>query len=84
MAQLTIELDEKQERLLEEIAATEQRSAEELCLEALDRFLQTRRSPLREAGQDPYEPLLKMIGLAGKGGPTDSSIYHDIRPGDPR
>jgi hypothetical protein len=84
MAQLTIELDAEQEKLLEEIAATEHRSAEELCLEALDTFLQSRRTPANGAGKDPYAAFRKMIGLAGEGGPTDSSIYHDFRPGDPR
>jgi hypothetical protein len=83
MAQLTIELDAEREKLLEEIAASERRSTEDLFLEALDHFFLTRGRGQQAEAEDPYEPLRKMIGLV-EGGPTDASIYHDIRPGEKR
>ena len=39
-----------------------------------------KRPPIPRAEGD--SPLRRLIGIA-KSGPTDSSIYHDYRPGDP-
>jgi hypothetical protein len=83
MARLTIELDGEQKRRLQEIAAARQMTEQALFLEALDRLLRSyeeRRVEPADA-EDPYAPLLEMIGLV-KGGPTDASVYHDLRPGE--
>jgi len=77
MSSVTIEIDEETERLLRDVAEIERRTAQEVCVEALNQFLQSR------GGRDPdrYSAFREMIGLV-KDGPTDSSVVHDIRPGD--
>ena len=81
MASVTIELDDATERLIRSIADDEQRSTQEICLEALDQLVQSRKRMNREGRRDPHPALLAMIGLV-KQGPTDASVTHDIRPGD--
>jgi hypothetical protein len=81
MARLVIELDSEQEQLLNELAASQQKSAEELTREALHDLLQRHQRRKRHRSEDPYEPLLKMIGLA-EDGPADAALYHDFRPGE--
>ncbi len=82
MSQVIVELDAELERLLQHLAGASGRSTEDLCREAVQEFLQGRLRPRREPEPDRYAPLRAMIGLS-KEGPTDSSIYHDYRPGDP-
>ncbi len=90
MSQVVFELDTEQERLLQEIAAAERRSTGDLCRELVQQFLQRRERSRRgqtpdrdrEPNPDRYEAFRKMIGAA-KEGPTDMSINHDYRPGDP-
>jgi hypothetical protein len=81
MSEVIIELDAEQEKLLQEIAQKEHRSAQDLCREAVADFLQARGRLNRNPPANSYEALEKMIGLA-KNGPTDASIYHDLRPDD--
>jgi hypothetical protein len=81
MARVMIELDEAQEQRLQEIAAAEQRSEEDLCREAVEQFLKSHIHLDAEPSADPYEPLMKMIGLVEEG-PTDASVHHDLRPGE--
>jgi hypothetical protein len=81
MASVTIELDRELEEVLEEIAASEQKSAQDLCREAVERFLRERDPRARGPESDRYSVLRRMIGLV-KEGPTDASIHHDLRPGD--
>lgn len=83
MDHLTIELDDDLRRRLDQLAASERTSPQELVKEALRRFVADRGWPanLGPPDADPYAPLRAMIGLAS-GGRTDSSIYHDYRPGD--
>lgn len=81
MARVTIELDSEQERRLQEIAVARQMTEQALFLEALERLLRSYEEHAEPLPADPYNPLLRMIGLA-RGGPTDSSVYHDLRPGE--
>jgi hypothetical protein len=81
MPEVIIELDAEQEKLLQEIAEKEHRSAQDLCQEALTHFLQARGRLNRNPPVNGYQALEKMIGLA-KDGPTDASIRHDLRPDD--
>jgi hypothetical protein len=81
MARVMIELDAAQEQRLQEIAAAEQRSEEDLCREAVEQFLSSHAHLDAEPSTDPYEPFRKMIGLV-KEGPTDASEHHDLRPGE--
>jgi hypothetical protein len=76
-----IELDAEQERRLRDLAAEVRRSEQDLCLEAVERYLEAHGRSGGEAGRDRYGPFRKMIGLV-RGGPTDASIAHDVRPGD--
>ena len=81
MSKLQIELDAEQERQLREIAAIENRSEQDLCEEAIGSFLRY-HAVRTESPPTGDNPLLKLIGMV-KEGPTDSSIYHDLRKDDP-
>ena len=81
MASVTIELDREMEEVLEEIAASEQKSAQDLCREAVEQFLRERGPLTRGPESDRYSALRRMIDLV-KDGPTDASIHHDLRPGE--
>jgi hypothetical protein len=83
MPRIVIELDTSQQRRLQAIASAERKSEADLCLEAVERFLQARERAVADTDSDAYEPLRKMIGLV-KEGPTDASVHHDVRPGDER
>jgi hypothetical protein len=78
MATVTIELDDETARLLRDLAAAESRSTQEVCLEALDRFLHSQGRTPRAPVADRHSALRKMIGLV-KEGPSDASIVHDQR-----
>jgi predicted DNA-binding protein len=81
MATVSIELDEDQSRRLRELSATVRRPEQELCREAVQRYLESQE---RSAGKDAnagYDALRAMIGLV-KQGPSDLSVAHDLRPGD--
>jgi len=82
MSHLTIELDADLRSRLDALAASEWTSPQELAKEALERLVADRK-PAAIRGDDPYAPLWAIIGMV-EGGPTDSSIYHDGRPGDPK
>jgi hypothetical protein len=81
MSKVTIELDSDQIGRLQELAASEQKTEEELCQEAVQHFLAAHA--LRQNGptSDGYNSLSKMIGLV-EDGPADASIQHDLRTGD--
>ncbi len=81
MSHLTIELEAELGDRLDELAASERKSPQELATEAIRRFVAERKRPVTTVDADPYAPLRAMIGLA-KGGRSDSSIHHDYRPGD--
>jgi hypothetical protein len=84
MTTLSIELDEAERQQLRDLAAAEGRAEPEICREAVKDYLRRHDRATPEPSSDPYEPLRKMIGLVKKGeGRTDSSIFHDYRPGDP-
>jgi hypothetical protein len=78
MATVTIELDDETARLLWDLAAAENRSTQDVCLEALDRFLKSQGRIAQTPVADRHASLRKMIGLV-KEGPTDASIVHDKR-----
>jgi hypothetical protein len=82
MSKLVLELPPEQRERLHALAAAQRRSEEEICLEALDRFLATQLGADRDSTDDGDEALLEIIGLV-KDGPEDASVYHDIRPGEP-
>ena len=77
MTRIVVELDEAQDRLLQRRAAEERRTPQDLCREALLRYLVGGSSE----ESDRYEPFRRMIGLVADG-PTDASIRHDLRPED--
>jgi predicted transcriptional regulator len=82
MATVSIELDEEQARKLRERAGAARRSVQDLCREAVERYLEgdeVSGEVQRDAG---YAALRAMIGLV-KDGPSDLSMEHDLRPGDP-
>ena len=83
MIQLTLDLNPDQMRRLDELAAAERRTPEDLGREALDRFLEARAvgGQLAPPREDRHAALRAMIGLA-KGGRSDSSVRHDWRPED--
>ena len=81
MSQLTFDLEPDQMRRLDELAAAERTSPQSLAREAVDRLLAERGARTIDAdADDPYAPLRAIIGMI-EHGPTDSSIYHDGRPG---
>jgi predicted transcriptional regulator len=82
MATVSIELDEDQSRRLRELSATVRRSEQELCREAVQRYLEGHERPDGEDANAGHEALRAMIGLV-KQEPSDLSIQHDLRPGDP-
>lgn len=73
---ILIELEETEERQLQLLAQRERRPAGELCREVVRSYIE-QNAP----GDDGYAILRRMIGIA-KGGPKDSSLYHDLRPGE--
>jgi hypothetical protein len=84
MTTLSIELDEAERQQLRDLAVAEGRAEPEIFREALRDYLRRHVQAAPEPGPDPYEPLRELIGLVKKGeGRTDSSIFHDYRPGDP-
>lgn len=82
MSRLVLELPPEQRERLQAVANAQQRSEEEICIEALDQFLQNAEPVEPGRDSEARELLLGLIGLV-KDGPTDASIYHDIRPEDP-
>lgn len=83
MSQLMLELNPDQMRRLDELAAAERRTPEDLGREALDRFLDARAvgADMVVPREDRHAALRAMIGLA-KGGRSDSSVRHDWWPED--
>jgi hypothetical protein len=59
-------------------------TVEQYLLDTLaDRFRKSNTGLATEFnGNVENSPLLRLIGIA-KGGPSDSSVNHDYRPGDP-
>jgi hypothetical protein len=81
MTRVTIELDREFEEALEGVAASERKSAQDLCREVVERFLRQRLAQARSPETDRYSAMRKMIGIV-KEGPTDASIHHDWRAGE--
>ena len=77
MTHVVIELDEAQDRILRHRAAEEKRTPQDLCREAVARYL----GEITPEGPDRYESFRRMIGLVPDG-PTDASVRHDHRPED--
>ncbi|MBM3811140.1 MAG: ribbon-helix-helix protein, CopG family [Acidimicrobiia bacterium] len=69
MTRVQILLTEEQDRRLEALAAKRRESKGKLIRRALDLLLRT--EPAEE------EPLLNLIGQAGRGGQSDASGRHD-------
>lgn len=69
MTRIQILLPEDQDRRLEKLAARRRQSKASLVRQALDLLFQT------ESAQD--EPLLQLIGQAGRAGRGDVSRHHD-------
>ena len=78
---ILVELEREEEQRLRDLAEREKRPAEDLCRDLVRAYLESRAPAPTNASRDPYTSLRAMIGLAG-GGPTDSSVCHDIRPGE--
>ncbi len=75
MPEVIIELDEEQEKRLDELAAEERRTKQQLAKAAVDEYL--RQHP-RQRAADPeagWEALMSIVGIAD--GPPDSSVNHD-------
>ena len=68
-------------KLLEGVAASEHKSAQELCREVVEGFLRQRLAQARSPETDRYSAIRKMIGMV-KEGPTDASIHHDCALGE--
>ncbi len=79
MDTVRIELNRELMTVLEGVAAAEQRSAQEICREAVEEYLHRHEPPVA----DRSSPLRRMIGFI-KEGPTDTSKSHDRRDGDDR
>jgi predicted transcriptional regulator len=81
MSTVSIELDEEQARKLRDLAAEVRRPEQELCREALEKYLQEHGTQERGESLIDRPALQAMIGLV-KHGPTDLSVEHDYRRGD--
>jgi len=81
MTRVTIELDRELEEALEGVAASEHKSAQQICREVVEGFLRRRLAQARGPETDRYSSIRKMIGMV-KEGPADASIHHDWRAGD--
>ncbi len=81
MALYTIELDAATDGKLRSVAARRDVSPEELCGVAIRNLLDAAPLEEPELGEDAYTALWEFV--PAKGGPDDSSIHHDVRPGDP-
>jgi hypothetical protein len=83
MSNLIISLEPDQMRRLQDLAAAERRTPEDLGREALSHFLAAHPAGVEPVGPraDRHAALRAMIGLA-KGGRADSSVRHDWRPED--
>ncbi len=77
MTRVVIELDEAEDRILRHRAAEEKRTPQELCREAVARYLGDLAPEIR----DRYEPFRRMVGLVVDG-PTDASVRHEHQPED--
>ena len=80
MASVTIELDREFEEALKGVAASEHKSAQDLCREVVEGFLRQRLVQTRISDRDRYSAMRKLIGMV-KDGPIDASIHHDYGPG---
>jgi hypothetical protein len=81
MTRVTIELDREFEDALQGVAASEHKSAQDLCREVVEGFLRQHIAQARGSETDRYSAMRKMIGMV-KEGPTDASIHHDWRAGE--
>ena len=81
MTRVTIELNREFEEALEGVAASEHKSAQDLCREVVEGFLRQRLAQARSPEMDRYSVMRKMIGMV-KEGPKDASIQHDRRFGE--
>lgn len=83
MTTVSIELDEAERQQLRDLAAAEGRAEPEICREALRAYLHRHgRIGPKPSPAEGYAALRELIGLVEEG-PTDASIVHDYRPGDP-
>jgi hypothetical protein len=82
MAAVSIELNDEQARKLRELAVQARMSEQDICRDALEKFLQDHPPPT--GGRRPVgrAALEAMIGLV-KDGPADLSIRHDRRQDEP-
>ena len=75
MAELTIQLTDDQDRRLDELASEERRTKQQLVREAVDNYLKG-TAVETNVYSDPYEPLMRIIGI-GRSGKSDGSLKHD-------
>jgi hypothetical protein len=81
MTTVTIELDHELEEVLEGLAASERKTTQQVCREALEAHLLRRVAPSSGQGADRNSALSRMIGMVKKG-PADASTHHDRRAGE--
>ncbi len=81
MTSVTIELNGKTERALKGVAASEHKSAQDLCREMMEGLLRQRLVQGRNPETDRYSAMRKLIGMV-KEAPRDASILHDWRAGE--
>jgi len=81
MTRVTIELEREFEEALKGVAASEHKSAQDLCREVVEGFLRQRLAQAQRHETDRYSAMRKMIGMV-KEGPMDASIHHDWRAGE--
>jgi predicted transcriptional regulator len=82
MPEVLIELDPDQKRRLEAVAASQRRSEQEVCRDAVIELLERLPAEAPADRAAGFAALRGIIGLAGESGRENGSVYHDIRPGE--
>ena len=82
MTTITITVPDKLAKAVETEAAATGSTLEQYLLATLAERVGSRSAGDIVAKDQIASPLLRLIGIA-KGGPSDSSVNHDYRPGDP-
>ena len=76
MVELTVELEDEQEKRLEELAAEERRTKQQLARQVIEGYLKAHPENREVSEEEGCEAFARIAGIAS-GGPPDASVNHD-------